>query len=180
MPERKELQRLGLFVKEEKDREYYHVIGCPVLILPGDKIRNPGDQIVNGLYLNHLQAYSQGDERTKKERPNDALYAWQLHYKPYSVELDDARHMVKTLETIGKRMRKLDETVGRPETFGHYLGRLAAAIKADSFVWSRGHARNSAWGGYDDDVHTIAPVKDGIYNVNYWIQKWVNPEPEAA
>jgi hypothetical protein len=59
----------------------------------------------------------------------------QLNYhRLYSVELEQAKRMVKTLESIGNKLEKVQKAEGSSANFGQYVLRFARAIGAKGVV----------------------------------------------
>lgn len=164
--------RVGLYIQEEIDRtstanDYYHVKAHPVIFETGEKIRNPSDDLVNGLYLHNLQVSSQGENA----RRDKGLYAFSIEYTPYAVRLRDAERMVKTLRIVTRQMSKLYDKWGEAITYGQYLARVADALGADVFVWKKQRTAPAGW-SYDEIEHTIRPVSEGIATVDWWVSEW--------
>jgi hypothetical protein len=56
-------------------------------------------------------------------------YAWRLCYeRPYQVELDDAERMVKFLRSATRKLAKLEERYGRPESLAAFCARVADVL----------------------------------------------------
>ena len=69
------------------------------------------------------------------DRSKPEPYAWEVQYMSrYSVDLDEAETMVKTLRLINKRMKAMSTKFGEPKTFAQYCLRVAEAVKAKGFV----------------------------------------------
>lgn len=65
---------------------------------------------------------------------SDDAYGWRVEYKqPYSVTLRDAETMVKLLRKIDKGLAKLDAKLGRAESFGAYVARVAIVLGVEHF-----------------------------------------------
>lgn len=72
--------------------------------------------------------------------PTDATenwYAWRLCYdRPYQVELDDAERMVKFLRTVTKKLAKLEERYGSPESLAAFCSRVADVLGCrETYMW---------------------------------------------
>jgi hypothetical protein len=175
--------RLGLYVTSKRDGDYFHIEASVVTIgtnayerrridegalmnVNSDKIRNVSDELQNGLFLNNLQLACQGNS-------NDAprsLYAFSVRYQTGGgVDRQDCERMLKTLTTIEKRTDAVTEQFGHPGTFGQFVARIAAAIKADAIVVSRG--KSTGW-SYDDNQQRIMSIADGIYHIDGIERAW--------
>jgi hypothetical protein len=174
---------LGLYVRPTSADSYFHVNASIITIgltasdrrwidqgntvnVAHDAIRNVGDELENGLYLNNLQVRSQGENNASSRR----LYGWEVVYRDiYAVDLTTAERMTKTLRTIRARMDKAESTYGRPSTYGAYLARVASAIGADTIVQPVGNGRGTF---YSENEHKRQTIADGIYSVDRAIDAW--------
>jgi hypothetical protein len=185
----KDTTRLGLYVNEQKDGDYYHLTASVVRIgldayeqrladagqnhgsATANTIRNASGELMRGLWLKDLEVRSQGEMHATPRR----LYGWSVEYRNvFSVELREAERMAKTLKTIHARMEKADQTYGRPATFGAYLARVAVAIGADTFIRPDGPQRG--W-SYAENGQRVMSIGDGVYHIDRMIQKWAEPAP---
>ena len=183
--------RLGLYVTDKRERDWYHVHATAVTIgptrwemqqvdegtphnVPHDRIRNCGRYDECGpLDLDSLTVTSQGDDHPAETR---RLYGWDVEYRNiYSVDARRAERMHKTLSTITRRMERTADKYGRPATFGAFLARVAEAIGADAIVLPNDRRASS----YDDRTHRILSIADGIYAVDRMIDAWANPQTET-
>jgi hypothetical protein len=116
-----------------------------VHLTPAGEVRNILDSDDAGLAS--LQVRGQTTLHT-----SDAgrTYGWGYAYdQPYQVDLDRARAMVATLGRLERRLAKLNERLGYPESFGAYLLRVAEVLGVRDFViWDTDHqtGRRSAHG----------------------------------
>jgi len=183
------LVRLGLYVTDKRDGDWYHIDASVVTIglnayekrcIDDDNmvnyrpdatfqtIRNASDEDLGGLYLNNLRATSQGDNDSTPRR----LYGFELRYHDvYAIDAHTAGRMARTLTTINRRMAKLVEKFGHPATFGQYLARVATAIKADAFV--RPATKYSRGWSYGDNEQNVMAVGAGIYAVDQMADDWI-------
>jgi hypothetical protein len=183
MPAKKTPIRLGLYVSEKRDRDYYHATAYPVIIgptrwemqyaeqtgephnVPRDRIRGCSGGDAQPLYLDGLYVYSQGGNDDAPRR----LYAWQVEYRDvFSIDARKADAMHKTLTTIARRMEKTANTYGQPSTFGAYVARVADAIGADAIVFPPPRPASS----YDDREHRIETIAHGVYCIDRMIETW--------
>ena len=189
--------RIGLYVTEKSDYEWFHVHAYPVIIGPTlyelrhmDQTGEPhnveptrirgcvssawsDDETGRGLYLADLYAVSQGNQRDTERR----LYGWDVEYREvYSIDARKAERMHKTLTTIARRMQKTREQYGAPATFGTYLAHVAQAIGADAIVRPWGKQRPC----YDDTTHRIDSIADGTYSIDRTIEAWSAREAVSA
>lgn len=193
--------RLGLYITPERDRaygDYFHIRAHVVTIgttsyerrriddTPGydpkvgaDTIRNVSDRDrdadYGGLLLDNLRASSQG---CSSDTPRN-LYGFTVDYRDvYSCDRHYAEGMAKTLKTIERRMAKLADQYGRPVTFGQYLARLAAAVKATAFVFTERDVRGRS--SYSEREHRITTVASGIGQVDRLTDQWVRELEQPA
>jgi hypothetical protein len=74
------------------------------------------------LELGNLAARCQIDGSSGSES-----YGWSVEYRNlYSVRLEDAARILKTLQTIDRRMDKMTEREGQPRSFGQFVNRFHA------------------------------------------------------
>jgi hypothetical protein len=168
---------LGIYLTESSSGGSYRIEGRVVVIGPDDKIRNPSDmECDQGGYCD-LMIDCLGNEEHKEQ----GVYSWSVGYRsPYDVDLRRAEIMVKTLRAIERKMDRIKSSLGPPESFGAFVGRAAAVIGAQRFVFLRGKSRG--W-SYDDSKHSIQEVEIGIFKVNEMILIWRDPpkaEPEET
>jgi hypothetical protein len=184
--------RLGLYVYTEHRDGYFHVNAYPVVLgpteyelkeidagrgqdVPYNRVRNVGDDTIHGLYLKDLRASSQGTDADIQRR----LYAWDCEFKEvHSVDRRKADAMAKTLAAIERRTEKLAIRFGGAATFGQYVGRIAEAIGAETFVFADEKQRGG-W-SYEDNEHTFTTVGEGISRVDWIVRKWANVEKEET
>jgi hypothetical protein len=82
------------------------------------------------LELADLAARCQIDGRMGSES-----YGWSVQYRNlYSVDLGSANRILKTLRTIDRRMDKMIEREGQPQSFGQFVNRFMRAIGASIIV----------------------------------------------
>jgi len=186
--------RLGLYVTEKRDGDYYHVRATVVTIglnrwemrsidegrsdyartVSPSKIRNAGDELYDGLWLDGLQVNSQGNNR---DEPRN-LYGFDVTYRDvFSIDRRRAEHMAKTLATVEKRMDRVYAQFGSAATIGAYVARVAHAIGADAIVVLRG--KSLGW-SYDESDNRIMTIADGIYHVDGLARAWVQERELAA
>lgn len=193
MSKHKSPERIGLFVHSRVEGDYFHVLAHPVIIgatayemrmidsgakdighIPHERIRNAGDDLVNGLYLGNLRVTSQGNQDASPRR----LYGFDVEYRDvFAIDRRSAERMAKTLKTIETRMAKLADKFGHPATFGQYLARVANAIGAKFTVHTVGKAKH--W-SYAENEHRILDLAAGISYVDGLVREWAEPRQEAA
>jgi hypothetical protein len=163
---------LYLSLRETRDGQYYHMTASFVIDSPkvaGDSYSGGLRSIetYRGLYLRDLSVNSQGSSDQTPRR----LYAWDLRFMPYCVEHADAVRMVNTFKVLNKRIIKTHETMGRPVTFGQYLGRVALAVRASGFVYQSPN-------NWQDDRPRFTNLQDGIAHVDYTVERWIHEREE--
>jgi len=156
---------LRVYLEEKHESGYYHLNGYLVTEDNG-KIRNVSDR------WDGLAATSQGNDEdaTRDAKRGRTLYAWEVVYRDRGhITAQDLKTMDKTMTTVTKRMDTMSRDMGRPESFGQFLGRFAIANKADGFAVRNGGARG--W-SYDDSDHRLMSLSDGIDYANGLITAW--------
>ena len=166
-------QPLALLIWREISGEYMHWRGRVVT----PKYEN-GEQVPYGtdskydrtmLYFDGLRVSSQGDARSRL-RAGEPLYGLSCEYHDcFTVGLDEAQRMVKTLIKIDKGLLKLKEQRGYTRSFGEYCGRLAEvlgctqiAIDRESFGLRHQYSR---W--------EFTSIGEGVNAIANNIQQWV-------
>ena len=87
------------------------------------------------LELADLAARCQIDGRT-----GSPSYGWSVEYRNlYSVDLGAATRILKALRTIDRRMDKMTEREGQPQSFGQFVNRFMRAIGASTIVDGAGN-----------------------------------------
>lgn len=141
-----------------------------------DAIRNTTDHHdYKGLYLDDLEIIAWA--REPKTDTGRAVWHWEFHYKPHTVDLANAARLAHAVKTIGARLSKLNEENGRPDTFTAFVRHMAQAIKADCFVVDQGPNTTGRW-GYEGINHAILPIGEGINHLCYKIERFLHPEPK--
>ena len=98
------------------------------------------------------------------ERPERESYSWYAEYTEcYSLMLDDAERMYKTLSAIQKGLEKAREHDGACSTFGHYCLRVARALGIKAFI------RPSKW---QDGEYQRLTLSEGQYAIDNLIWQW--------
>ena len=174
-----------LYLSTKREGGYFHLNATVVEIRPDDdysvknwgKVRNV--DMSNGRFVDDLYITSQGsdEDRTRSDQGRQ-LYAWEIEYHTYSVRLDRAERMVKTLKAIEKDLARMTAKLGRPLSFGQYLGRIAISLGCLGFVVKHGKGRGE-W-GYDAAEHRFLSIADGIEQADFMVHEWVTEGLEAA
>ncbi len=183
--------RLGLYVTSKRDGDYFHISASVVTIgtnayerrriddgnlvsVNSDKVRNASDEPLNGLHLNNLMVSCQGNSNDDTR----SLYAFSVRFETGAgIDRQDAERMLKTLTTIEKRMDVVTAQFGHPGTFGQFVARVAAAIKADAIVVA--HGKSNGW-SYDESNHRFLSIADGIYYVDGIERAWADERASKA
>jgi hypothetical protein len=183
--------RLGLYVTEKRDGDFYHVNATVVVIgttayerkridagervnVPYERIRNINDSREDSpLYLENFRVSSQGNANDETRH----LYGYECRYHDvYAVDRYKAERMARTLAIVEKRLEKLTEKYGHPASFGAYLARVAEAIGATAIV--RPHGKQYGW-SYSDNEHRVLTVAEGIYHVDGLVRAWETERERA-
>ena len=68
-------------------------------------------------------------------RTGSPSYGWSVEYRNlYSVDLGAATRILKTLQTIARRMDRMAEREGQPQSFGQFVNRFMRAIGATAII----------------------------------------------
>jgi hypothetical protein len=157
-----------LYVREENRDGYYHLLADVVTDGP-DGTRNA--EQANNIWVDDLEVYSQGSNEDAQKPEGRRLYAWEVHFKPYSVDARKAAAMTQTFKLLERKLARLDAKLGRPVTYGQYLGRVALALGADGFVFPK--TRHASSGLYREMDLRHCTLADGIAHADYLVQQWV-------
>lgn len=84
----------------------------------------------SGHPLDDLEVSCQYDEKSPEK-----LYAFSVEYRSYSVNLDWARVIVKTLEKIEKAMQKLETEWGQPADYGAWVIRVMRVLGIEKVMY---------------------------------------------
>lgn len=104
----------------------------PVRMLPDGELRNYVEGYPDAhTWLADLRITAQ-QTAGLAEQP----YAWRVQYmKPYSVDLERAEIMVKTLRKIARGLERLEAEFGYPESFAAYVTRVGSLLKVKQYGW---------------------------------------------
>ena len=184
-----EPDRYTLALKVEWDKQtayssggYVHLIGTPVLLDKSDRTNNEtlyGDiawhYYGDDKWMESLQLHSQGVD---SDRPRK-LYAWSIRYRDlYSVELQQAELMAKTLKRLEAGMDKLYAQWGACDAYSDYLLRAAKVMKVACCLFPR---RN--YDGLDYKYRVTDVGRDAKYAIDSMIRDWseaANKEQSAV
>ena len=174
-----------LYLSTERSGGYFHLKATVVEIRPDDdysvktwgKVRNV--EMSGGRYVDDLEVTSQGnDEDRERSTSGRQLYGWEIQYRAAFVRLEKAEHMIKTLKAIEKDLARMTAKIGRPLSFGQYLGRVAISLGCVGFVVKHGKGRGE-W-GYDADDHRFLSIADGIEQADFMVREWAAEGLEAT
>lgn len=157
-------------ISTEKKNNYAHIKIYIVKINEHGKPRNFSDTIYTWEgdkateYYNGLCAYNQIGKHEVSEKCKS--YGWEISYRNvYVIEKDKAKWMYKTLNSIDKKLHKIDENRSNPTSFGEYVGRVAETLKIKEFwFYKDNYSRNS---DYDNNQYIVKNRSDGIDSINY-------------
>lgn len=93
---------------------------------------------MTGQTLDGLRVVSQGDERSARLQGDGTarLYGYGVEYRDvYSVDLDRAETMARTLRRIRTSLDKTNETDGYAESFAALVLRVGRALKVKGYVY---------------------------------------------
>lgn len=115
--------------------EYGHINLSVAYVIPGKGRYNDSIGYYNNYFsekhkYKDLKISCQMDSR--KEQP----YAWELGISclgSASFSLEDAEEMVKTLRPIKRKLLKMTDTEGSPDTFEEYVSRIVRALGVKAF-----------------------------------------------
>jgi hypothetical protein len=135
------MDNLGLRAYETGSDHYRHVKFRFVKFDEKDQIRNimSGYQDKPFEYFDDLEIHCQIGG-TLEEGEELSPYSWGADYRDcYSIGLPAAEKMVKTLKRLEKGLAKLNEKLGRPETYADFVIRVANVLKVKAFVFPTTH-----------------------------------------
>lgn len=92
----------------------------------------------SGYRFNDLEISNQIDDHNgSREGTKD--YAWSVAFSSHSIELRDAKEMVKTLSMIDRKLEAYRAEIGHAVTYGQYVARIAQAIGAKGIMFDSIH-----------------------------------------
>lgn len=172
---------IALYLTEVNRDGYYHLFASVVTDGP-EGIRNcewtrgGNRESAEGIFVDDLEVYSQGQNESRRcDDGSPNLYAWEVHFKPYSVDDRRAKHMAETFRTLDRKMAKLAEQFGRPVTYGQYLGRVALALGCATFIFPTGPSSSS----YAERSHRRYNLQDGIAQADFLVHRWAEGKKAA-
>lgn len=138
------------------------------------------DDYSDGPKWSDLRATCQGDEqsRTHAARGNAApVYGFSIEYRDsWKLDLRTVRRMTKTLETIEKKMEKLQAIRGYVDNYGEYLGRIAEVLGCAGMGFDRNKRSQDVTGQRFEWMS----VGDGVNRANRQIFLWQQEATETA
>lgn len=145
-------------------RDFGHVRFSFVYLNEDDGLSNFGDRHYDakeqGALLANLYASGMYNRyETENGKPKNEIYGFSLEYRQvYSLDLEEAEWMVKTLRRAHRIMKNLEGQFGHPTTFGQYCQRVAHVFKVKEI-----YVTNLGYGSaYDSRKHIIY----GIDNID--------------
>jgi len=119
---------------------------------------NPGEESP----LCDLELSAQANSSDKR-----LWYAFRLEYRPHRVDFARAQLLAKTLVTIARGTRKLEDALGPVTTFGAYVGRIAHALNvANACSWS------SAVTVYSQEQPFEFPISEAVLRLEHLTSTW--------
>jgi len=105
-------------------------------------------------------------------------YAWGVAYlQPYHLDLYRARAMVKTLETVQRKLDRLTARYGEPADFGQYVARVAEALNATTIAFDQQPSTTGTWSRGE---YRFRPVGEAVGTINHAIFNWHERYPSTA
>lgn len=173
----------GFLFTTKRDTDFFTIEGHAVTVGPqpndydyecrrltSESLRNPShDRLVNGFDLQDFAITAQANEARRSDEKRSDFYAWQICYvSRYKIDEADCKAMLKVLQTVNRKLQKMEEEYGRPDTFGGYCMRVAKALGATCMVKP---LSNRGW-SYSENEHRIMSLKDGKYHVDCLEHEW--------
>jgi len=174
---KRQKQQLGLLVNEDtKDARFFRLTASVVILHSEghNSIRNPRGEYDEVYDFKDLMVTSLGENTTLNGDPNPEprLYGWEVRYEDvYSVDHRRAKKMAKTLDMVQRKLDKLKETRGYPQSYAEFLGRVGEAIGAQTVLRYKGKLGNGKW-GYDGEEFQFWTLGDGVANVAHMERQW--------
>lgn len=162
---------LGMLIAAVTEYDSFSVRARPVWIEGEEGIRGISDSDyvdTRPLDLASIETRIYGHEDKTGRRVYDF---WHMEYRDvYSVDLDRARKMAATLATIERRLERLNNRFGPPESFASYVIRLAQVIGVRVFACQRDPRHRRA----DGFEHTITrDAGQAAYAIRRMIAEWI-------
>lgn len=166
---------------------YYNPTAMVVRIDPDDhKPRNPSaDSYSPEMPYADLVISAQMEARHAKDEEHIARYgllhsyAWRVEFRqPWSVELDRARAMVKTLARVGASLARMRDRRGESRDFADFLGRAAEALGIECMIFQLTESRTE-W-SYTAGEYDALSIGAGVERVRHDMRRWASAVREAA
>ena len=106
--------------------------------------------------------------------------------QPDTVEVDDARRMVKTFDKVERGTKRLEAQLSAPKTFGQYVGRVAMDLGIEDGVRKVGERDGANRWRYDSVEYRLGSLGSLGVLADYFdraVAEWFRehgPKPEAT
>jgi hypothetical protein len=172
-----------LRIEEIRDHGYYHLYARVCTQQYENSAWQPygvDDDYSDGLKWSGLRVSCQGDEQSQTRAgrgESGSVYGFSTEYHDcWKLDLRTVRRMAKTLETIDRKMDKLQEARGYVASYGEYLGRVAEVLGCAGFCFTR-DARSADISGQKYEFTTVG---DGVNRANHRIYLWQQEAVQTA
>ena len=139
-------------------------IEASVVTRDGQSIRNFGSTD----WLKDYQDYHGLLVTCQMDDDHTEPYAWTLEYFDlYSIKIDQAQRMVKTLQWLNRRLESLRKREGSTDDIGLWYMRIARIIGCEGFVVRVDEGNTSS---YREMEFNFRPLEDLPYHVRYQVR----------
>lgn len=162
-------QPIGIRIVTESDGYYFHVYAWPVRHDADSDKWEYFPEWMHDPELYGVRTSCQCDK--EKSLVKSDSYAWDVDFQVWqAVNLQEAQRAVKAIAPIERRMKKIAEQFGRPQTYGQYVLHFARAIGATEFVYKSRF----------DDSEQSRRVTDVAFHVDTLIHEFHEPAVKTA
>lgn len=165
-----EKEELYLFLTTDENHDYN------VFWLRATRVEyQDGRLTITGLPYGHL--YNGLAIRAQQGGSSQEVYAWDIAYRDIStVTLYLAERMVKALQQIERRYRKMSEKLGAPLDFGQYVIFVAHSMGIEKAVWKR--PPDERWG--DNSRLRVGEIPDVARKIRDIAYEWAKDRAPVA
>jgi hypothetical protein len=162
----------GLLIHTKEDPSVYDgkatlTITLNAVKLVDGKLRNPSASDQDALADFKLKAYVYEQYR------DDLITTHAAFYDPYIVEARDAKRISKVFATLEKKTAALRDQLGRPQSFGAEVARIATALGITHII-----RQVENWGSnYDEGRYNFYSIGDGVNVLDRVVWDWRQSHP---
>jgi hypothetical protein len=161
----------GLLINTKESTDYRDRatldITLNVVKLVDGKLRNPSTSDQDALADFKVKAYVYEQYR------DDLINTHAAFYDSYIIEARDAKRISKVFATLEKKTQALRDQLGRPQSFGAEVARIATALDIKHII-----KQVENWGtNYDEGRYNFYSIGDGVNVLDRVVYDWRQAHP---